>query len=1170
MIRFLSVVTISLLFAEIAMSKHLSPDEALSRLADTSISRVASQNPGNRMGYELVRSVKSADGNDAALYLFADANKRFVAVSADDVAPALLGYFDSEDSDLNADSFPPALEWWLQEYASQIQYGQANPGKLSSPSSVSRAPIEYMVKTRWNQSYPYNAQCPMFGDQQAVTGCVATAFAQVMNYHQWPEQGRGMGAIDFSEITFDWDSMLDEYDDDAERESASVVAVSTLMKACGYSVMMDYGVNWSGAYTGYIVDAAPEYFDYADEMYYAERRNYTSAQWEDLVYSQLAQGLPLIYSGRDGNWSDSVGHCFICDGYDGDGYYHFNWGWGGYCDGWFLLSALVPKGVGIGGAAGGYDYSQSLIANFHPSNTVINPSNGYVSRSMKGSNYDKNVYADIYPERVSLAPAELNFGLEFLSGGNRVMVADLGNTALSYQGYYSPAYKLKYDILNEMGLEDGIYDIRFVYKEDDEWKMLMWGYNHTKSLTIDLNAEDIVISDTPRIYPVVISDVDFNGCGRIIKNCVNELTYTATNTSDEGVHWMSWQHIVQAGESIPGQSVYSVNLDLLPGESRKIYLSIPANSMRNFETEKEYYFMFRGGEEGGSIIYADQDVTYRVVDPATDGISDGTFSYLEMNEGNLLMTGLASGVSRLSGDVVLPDQVDVDGTTYQVSSMIGSLTNLLDIKNVTSLDIRTPIKEIPADAFEFSEKLQSISFPSSLETIGDYAFVYCINLKGELKFPESLASIGRGAFFGCSGLTESLEFPASVKSIGIDAFFGCFGLNGELKLPQEITTIAPGTFDHCYYLKGSLEIPASVTSIGKQAFRACGELTGSLVIPAGVTSIGDYAFQDCVGFTDVTILADEVPEIGEDALPSVTTYVATGAGDRYREKLNEYSDSIYEIGDANMSQSLTVADAVAVINEIIGVHNACFDFKCGDINRDGRISISDATMTVSCVLKYNPEGIADSAMKKIASPANSGRIIADLSGFSGDGKVDLILQEAGDIVAVQADIILDAGLEIDDIQLAESLRDSHTLQFSRMSNGVIRMIIFSLSNAKMDLDGSPFAFIKLKSDGVLSDELQLANIMAVNSDASEYCLGYENAFDIGLGCEAIESDKVIVSAVDGMLSVSNCKGSAVKIYDISGNLVMSLCPDSNVYLLPLNKGIYLVFVKDQEAVKIIL
>ncbi|MDE6379855.1 MAG: C10 family peptidase [Muribaculaceae bacterium] len=1174
----------TLLFAQVAWSRHLSPDEALGRLNDTSMSKIVSNKSGGSSRHELVRSVKAPGSTEADIYLFSDNAKRLVVLPADDNAPALLGYVDRQENAQESDVLPPAFEWWLEQYAAQIRYAQANPGAMAAAPAADRAPIDYMVKTRWNQSYPYNAQCPVFSNgQQAVTGCVATAFAQVMNYHQWPEQGRGSisyntnsvtsYSMDFSEVTFDWASMLDEYDSEADKDSASVQAVSALMKACGYSVRMMYGANESGAWTGYIVDSAPEYFDYADEMYYAERRNYSSAQWEDLVYGQLAQGLPLIYSGRDGNWSNSAGHCFICDGYDGDGYYHFNWGWGGYCDGWFLLSALVPEGVGIGGAAGGYDYSQSLIVNFHPSSTTIVPSNGYVSRSMRYSSYDKTVYADVTPERQSLAPSELNFGLEFLSEGRSVLVVDLGSTSQDYRGEYSPQYKLQYDVLNGMGLEDGTYDIRFVYKEAGEWKMLMWGYNHTKSLTIDLNPEDIAISETERISPVVISDVDFNGRGIIIKNCANELTFTATNTSDEAIHWMSWQHLVRVGETVPGQEVYTANLDLLPGESRKISLTIPANSIRNYGSDTEYYFMFRGGEEGGNIIYANQDVTYRVVDPATDGISDGIFNYLEVGDGALLMTGLASGVSKLSGDVILPDQAEINGTQYQISSMVGQLPDLLDVQKVTSLDIRTPIKEIPAETFEYCQNLKSISFPSTLEKIGDYAFLYCQNMAVELKLPESLTYIGNGAFWRCDALSGSLVFPSSVKYIGGGAFFNCYRLNGTVTLPSGLTRIENSTFAYCYYLNGPLEIPSSVTYIGAEAFAQCMYFTGSLVIPSGVTSIGEYAFAECEGITDVTMLPDNVPSIGEDAfvvsdktVAPKKFYVAAGAGAPYREALSGYSDDVYELGDANLSKSLTVADAVAVVNEIIGAPNETFDIKCGDINRDGRISISDATTVVSCVLKYNPGGIAESSVVKVSSPA-AGRIIADSSNAD---EVALRLDGVDDVVAIQADVFLDGSLDLDDIRLADSLKDTHTLQVARLADGSVRMIVFSLSNAQIALNGAPVAYIGVEDDIDASAGLQLANIVAVSADASERFIKFDNAAGAGLACDELAAEKAQVSIAGGMLSVSNAAGALVKVYDLSGRLIMSFRPDSDAAMIQLDKGVYMISVNDREAVKIIL
>ena len=264
-------------------------------------------------------------------------------------------------------------------------------------------PVGPLVKTKWNQSAPYNLYTPKISDVNTPVGCVATSFGQAMKYFNYPESGEGKKtykwgtrnlSIDFSRTKFEWDNMLDVYTGDYTEDQAK--AVSTLMRAVGYSVEMNYTANGSGAASYLIVRALVDYFKYDKSVDYYTRLNYSDDEWSRMIYNNLVNCGPVIYNGTsplDG------GHSFICDGYDGKGYFHINWGWGGVSDGYYALTALTPEIQGIGGSMGGFNYSQDAVLGMkipdadspaeHPSGRVMQ--NGYTIATLNGKNLTLSV-----------------------------------------------------------------------------------------------------------------------------------------------------------------------------------------------------------------------------------------------------------------------------------------------------------------------------------------------------------------------------------------------------------------------------------------------------------------------------------------------------------------------------------------------------------------------------------------------------------------------------------------------------------------------------------------------------------------------------------------------------------------------------------------------------------
>lgn len=284
-----------------------------------------------------------------AYYVFnAEDNGGFVIVSGDDRTEEILGYADSGNFDTS--NMPSNVKAWLGYYE-QVIRSLGDQQIQTAPRRVERADIAPMVKTAWGQDSPYNNLCP----DHSMTGCVATAMAQVINYHQWPistivpipgytTSSRGITVDEQPVTTFNWSNMNSD-------------EVAKLMLYCGASVEMEYGPWESSASDASIAPALKKYFGYDQQTRWVSRSDYGIDEWESLIYSELEAGRPVVYGG----YTIDVGHEFVCDGYR-DGLFHINWGWDGIFDAYYSLSILNPGGTGIGGSSYGDGYSSGQSA----------------------------------------------------------------------------------------------------------------------------------------------------------------------------------------------------------------------------------------------------------------------------------------------------------------------------------------------------------------------------------------------------------------------------------------------------------------------------------------------------------------------------------------------------------------------------------------------------------------------------------------------------------------------------------------------------------------------------------------------------------------------------------------------------------------------------------------
>lgn len=368
----LSIITIPSMANPVTLEKAM---QTARHFAATGM-RKARDNRNISLAY--IQKQKIADTDSVPmLYVFNINKEGHVIISADDVAESVLAY--CENNPFDADNLPPNVKNWIDGYAQEIAWAKTHEtGRAERSEAPRKAPktISPLIKTKWNQTEPFNDQC-IFNDKRCYTGCVPTAMAQIMYF--WATTGKDgtkfkkgstalpayttatkkysvpkKGALD----TFSWADMTKE----TPTTTAGKKAVATLMRYCGQSVKVDYTDTdkGSGASMEDAFYALKNNFAYNLDIELVSSDGMTKSEWKDLIYNELAAGRPVIMSGNNDNSKNFQAHAFICHGYDSsNSHFYFNWGWGGQYDGYYKMSALTPSDQD-------YSYNKDAIINIQP------------------------------------------------------------------------------------------------------------------------------------------------------------------------------------------------------------------------------------------------------------------------------------------------------------------------------------------------------------------------------------------------------------------------------------------------------------------------------------------------------------------------------------------------------------------------------------------------------------------------------------------------------------------------------------------------------------------------------------------------------------------------------------------------------------------------------------
>jgi hypothetical protein len=513
---------------------------------------------------------------DAAYYVF-NGDAGYVVIAGDDRQTELLGYSDSgtfpEDGKL-----PTNVKSWLDFYAKEYKMLQNTPESsfyqefMTRTDDYKSSVSPLLGDIQWDQDEPYSNSCPLDGGVRSATGCVATAMAQVMKYYNYPEKGTGSVSYttyskglsvscDFSNLTFDWSNMLPTYTT-GNYNTTQANAVATLMFACGASTHTNYTKDESGSVTQYVAYALRENFSYDNGVSFAMRNWYTNAQWMSLVKGEISNGRPVVYGG-DSNVDG--GHEFVLDGYDTNNYFHVNWGWSGYYDGYFKITSLKPESVGTGGgdgASSGYNINQDMVFGIQkPTSTTATKPVFYLkelktskSTVTLGSKFDATAY---YLHNLS-GSFTGNIALLLIDSNNNVTtISKSGSTSCGFYQYYQNIMFTNIAIPSSTAA--GTYTLCCGVTTDNgkTWTLANTATNEVGKLKAYVANNTVTFSNYYGEFNAKVSDYSFaNG---FFVGADNKITMTLDNSTRGDIYTTLGLGITSAD----GKSSYNLSLGAL-------------------------------------------------------------------------------------------------------------------------------------------------------------------------------------------------------------------------------------------------------------------------------------------------------------------------------------------------------------------------------------------------------------------------------------------------------------------------------------------------------------------------------------------------------------------------------------------------------------------------------
>ena len=487
-----------------------------------------------------------------------ESGKGFVIVAGEDMLSPIVGY-STEGFNENSE-MPTTLIEWLNEYSMYVDDVRSGKAKhVKKETRAGKTAIAPMLKTTWNQLTPYNNLCPEINGQKTPTGCVATAMAQIMKFHEWPKKPlkdivwhnnitNKEETINITAHTYKWDKMLDNYRNGYTQEQAD--AVAQLMVDIGKAASSNYSLQGTGSGDAYAVNAFVNVFDYSKAVKTVKRTFCTEDEYISIIRENLAAKKPVMYVGTGINYEG--GHAFVCDGIDENDMLHIDWGWDGVYNGYFDMTYMAPDGIGTGGGSGAYNVAQTIIVNISPS--AAGDINNAAPTVYKTTIYEPETTIERYNYTTPFVnnTAKLRVGIFFLNLSHSSLNIELalgieenndtyrilnGTTVKEslmfnhYTGYYFDFEIYTKDKSSNFYFEKGTHKLRVLYKNKDGNFVKMDGDQNRLMLDVsDSSAK--VYKALPDINVSEINiPADAKNIGRNIKftaKFINKNSYNST------------------------------------------------------------------------------------------------------------------------------------------------------------------------------------------------------------------------------------------------------------------------------------------------------------------------------------------------------------------------------------------------------------------------------------------------------------------------------------------------------------------------------------------------------------------------------------------------------------------------------------------------------------------
>lgn len=748
------------------------------------------------------KRVKSVSGEVPAYYVFPNGEgKGFTVVSGDDRLPEVVGYSDKGTYD--EENLPSNYVGFMKAYEEMV--GQLDNGDSRASASIAEAKAlrssgyqqpavaPLLGNIQWNQMIPYNNMCPMYNStNRSVTGCVATAMAQVMMYYQYPKtlqanipayvshtKNLSIPQINKGE-RYDWANMLPQYAsyEPLNYTDAQATAVAKLMYHCGAACEMDYGSSSGANVTPAILST---YFGYdSDLMQDLNRDVFTLAEWSQIMDKELSARRPILYSGR----SSDGGHEFVCDGTDGNGLYHINWGWGGYQDGYFDVTILNPDkgGAGSGSAPDGYNQYCSMIVGIAPDNGKVDePLVDVAPVVMLGSGrsslgFTKSTRSKVTETfRVTTNNLLSNQSAKDFTGyfAYGIQQADGIYKPLSKSSSISIKHPEADGLTHNQNIKLFMFDYAFpvgkttlygLYSTDgNEWKRC--GYLYMTPFVVEATETTLTIAKTPLSADIVAQD-------ELLSEQDNTLMLTVSNDAD-------FEHLGLI-------KVYTSTTNEKPSDpSEQIYFTIPSKSSSTREV---------------SVTPSVGDLYVWVTNSKGEDLMEvKKFTVTQSTAPKLVLVGKETNA--------IPNVYETENAYYYSDKVKGPKTN--DSKAVFSYKIRN-------DGGSYQAKFETYVYAFGENRVNNYQ-IQSIRIK--------------------SGETATLNVEASPEDYGGNRSFFCYIEQYDSSIPFDVSGISKTKLylvdggwynldevDQFVYVAGSPSGISSITTSGTSVYGGNGEI----------------------------------------------------------------------------------------------------------------------------------------------------------------------------------------------------------------------------------------------------------------------------------------------------------------------------------------------------------